>query len=211
LIPDGIEETHLELAIQEITKNGIPVSRKSVHYDYLHGNKRYPPKYVISLAAKYAFGNELPSNDFNAVRARDYLRSRGHTVLDRRDGAFDVIVSDDDESLFAEGKEKYRLHRSRERDSSITRKAKAERLKGTGTLSCDICDFDFYNKYGELGLGFIEAHHKVPVSELDGNTKTKISDLALVCSNCHRMLHRQKSTMHISELKKIVESYAASV
>ena len=98
MIPDGIEETHLELAIQEITKNGIPVSRKSVHYDYLHGNKRYPPKYVISLAAKYAFGNELPSNDFNAVRARDYLRSRGHTVLDRRDGAFDVIVSDDEET-----------------------------------------------------------------------------------------------------------------
>ncbi|MCL1126374.1 HNH endonuclease [Shewanella surugensis] len=211
MIPDGIEKTHLELAIQEIIKDGIPVSRKSVHYDYLHGNKRYPPKYVISLAAKYAFGNELPPNDFNAVRARDDLRSRGHTVIDRRDGALDVIVSDDDESSFAEGKEKYRLHRSKERDSSITRKAKAARLEDTGTLPCDICDFDFYNKYGELGLGFIEAYHKVPVSELDGNTKTKISDLALVCSNCHRMLHRQKSTIHISELKKIIKSYAASV
>jgi len=210
LIPDGIEEKHLELAIQENIKDGIPVSRKSVHYDYLHGNKRYPPKYVISLAAKYAFGNQLPSNDFNAVRARDYLRSRGYTVIDRRDGALDVIVSDDDESSFSEGKEKYRLHRSRERDSSIAKKAKAARLKDTGALFCDICDFDFYKKYGKLGLGFIETHHKVPVSELDGNTKTKISDLALVCSNCHRMLHRQKSTMHISELKKIVEFYATS-
>lgn len=211
MIPDGIENKHLELAIREIINDGIPVSRKSVYYDYLHGNKRYPPKYVISLAAKYAFGSELPSNDFNAVRARDYLRSKGHTVIDRRDDALDVIVNDDDESSFAEGKEKYRLHRSRERDSSITRKAKARRLKETGALFCDICDFDFYNKYGELGLGFIEVHHKVPVSKLDGNTKTKLSDLALVCSSCHRMLHRQKSTMPVSELKEIVKSYAASV
>lgn len=211
MIPDGIEKKHLDLAVQEIIRDGIPVSRKSVHYDYLHGNKRYPPKYVISLAAKYAFGNELSSNDFNAVRARDYLRSRGHTVIDRREGTLDVIVSDEDESSFAEGKEKYLLHRLRERDSSITRKAKAARLKETGELSCDICEFDFYKKYGKLGLGFIEAHHKVPISRLDGNSKTKISDLALVCSNCHRMLHRQKETMGISDLKKIIKSYEASV
>ena len=211
MIPDGIEEKHLKLAIQEIIKDGIPVSRKSVHYDYLHGNKRYPPKYVISLAAKYAFGNELPPTDFNAVRARDYLRARGHTVIDRRAGTLEVIVSDDDESSFAEGVEKYHLHRSRERLFGNTRKAKAARLKQTGALSCDICNFDFFTKYGALGLGFIEAHHKIPVSELDGNTKTKISDLALVCSNCHRMLHRQKSTISISELKEIIESYAASV
>jgi predicted HNH restriction endonuclease len=211
LIPDGIEEKHLDLAIQEINQDGIPDSRRSVHYDFLHGNKHYPPKYVISLAAKYAFGSELSANSFNAVRARDYLRSRGHTVIDRRDGALDVVVNDDDESSFSEGKEKYLIHRSRERDSTITRKAKAVRLRDTGTLSCDICDFDFYKKYGKLGLGFIEAHHKIPVSELDGNTKTKISDLALVCSNCHRMLHRQKATMQISKLKEIVESYAASV
>jgi len=181
LIPDGIEKAHLELAIKEIIKNGIPVSRESVHYDYLHGNKRYPPKYVISLAAKYAFGNELSSNAFNAVRARDYLRSRGHTVIDRRDGALDIIVNDEDESTFQEGKEVYRLHRSRERDSTITRKAKAARLKDTGQLSCEVCEFDFYKNYGELGLGFIEAHHRVPVCELDGSTKTKISDLSLVC------------------------------
>ena len=211
MIPDGIENKHLDLAIHEINRNGIPASRKSVHYDYLHGNKRYPPKYVISLAAKYAFGKELSSDDFNAVRARDYLRSRGHTVIDRRQGALDVIVSDEDESSFAEGKETYLLHRARERDSRITRKAKAVRLKETGELSCEVCDFDFYKKYGTLGLGVIEAHHKVPVSQLAGDKKTKISDLALVCSNCHRMLHRQRETKSISELKKLIGSYEAAV
>ena len=85
------------------------------------------------------------------------------------------------------------------------------RLKETGELSCEVCDFDFYKKYGKLGLGFIEAHHKVPVSQLAGDKKTKISDLALVCSNCHRMLHRQRETKSISELKKLIGSYEAAV
>src|SRR5690606_17999850 len=79
MIPDGIEKHHLALAVAEIDKDGVPWSRKSVHYDYVHSQKYYPPKYVISIAAKYAFGKELPSEAFNAVRARDYLRARGHT------------------------------------------------------------------------------------------------------------------------------------
>ena len=84
-------------------------------------------------------------------------------------------------------------------------------IQDTGKLVCDTCNFDFFEKYGKHGLGFIEAHHTVPVSELDGNTKTKITDLALVCSNCHRMLHRQKSTMAVAELKKMIKSYAAGI
>ncbi|EOW9267990.1 HNH endonuclease [Vibrio cholerae] len=38
----------------------------------------------------------------------------------------------------------------------------------------------------------MEAHHIIPLSELcsvDGS-KTRLEDLAIVCSNCHRMLHR---------------------
>ncbi|WP_273049471.1 HNH endonuclease [Pseudoalteromonas sp.] len=204
MIPDGIEERHLSLAIKYIEKNGVPEARKSVHYDYLFNEKRYPPKLVISLAAKYAFGEEIPSVDFNAVRARDYLRARGHVVIDRRDEALNDIVSDDDESSFPEGKLKFQKHYARERDSSITRKAKAKRLAETGKLSCDVCSFDFLDAYGELGHGFIEAHHMLPVSELTGSTKTKIKDLALVCSNCHRMLHRQKKVISISKLKSIM-------
>jgi len=98
MIPDGIKINHLNSAIQEIRNNGVPKSRKSIHYDYVHSGKLYPPKYVISLAAKYAFGEELPPSEFNAVRARDYLRSRGHKVIDRRDEKAKIIQSEDDES-----------------------------------------------------------------------------------------------------------------
>ncbi|WP_321533042.1 hypothetical protein [uncultured Desulfuromonas sp.] len=182
MIPDGIEKQHLARAVAEIQSDGVPPARKSVHYDYVHAGKRYPPKYVISLAAKFAFGKELPSEEFNAVRARDYLRSRGHTVIDRRKEALDKLQVEDDESAFNEGALQYKMHRARERDSRIANKAKAKRLAESGELSCDVCGFDFARAYGKLGSGFIEAHHTVPIATLNGKSKTKVSDLSLVCS-----------------------------
>jgi len=56
---------------------------------------------------------------------------------------------------------------------------------------------------GEIGLGFIEAHHVFPISQLTEETDTKIEDLALVCSNCHRMLHRKRLWLTIEKLKEI--------
>ncbi len=73
MIPNGIEAQHLEKAVAEIIRRGgVPKKRESRQYDYVHSGKRYPPKYVISLAAKYAFGEELASGKFNAHQARDY-------------------------------------------------------------------------------------------------------------------------------------------
>jgi len=48
-----------------------------------------------------------------------------------------------------------------------------------------------------LGRGFIQAHHTIPVSELRKESKTKVRDIALVCSNCHRMLHRRRPWLRI--------------
>lgn len=101
-----------------------------------------------------------------------------------------IILDEGDESAFPEGKARFRLHRSLERDNNITKKAKIRRLEETGKLKCEACEFDFAKVYGDLGEGFIEGHHTIPVADLDGTSKTKVSDIALLCSNCHRMIHR---------------------
>ncbi len=64
---------------------------------------------------------------------------------------------------------------------------------------------DFKAVYGELGNGFAECHHKNPLSLRDENKKTELSDLAIVCSNCHRMLHRKRPWIKIETLKDIYE------
>lgn len=87
---------------------------------------------------------------------------------------------------------KLTVHRSRE---SILRQAKllqARRAHPQNRLICEVpgCGFDFERVYGELGTGYAEVHHLVPLASLDEETITTLDDLAVVCSNCHRMIHR---------------------
>lgn len=69
--------------------------------------------------------------------------------------------------------------------------------------TCVVCDFDFEMEYGEVGKGFIHVHHLTPVSDIGKNYEIDpTTDLRPVCPNCHSMLHREKETMTIDELKK---------
>lgn len=72
---------------------------------------------------------------------------------------------------------------------------------------CMICGFDFEQKYGELGKGYIEVHHIKPLSKLDEEIVVNPeTDLICVCANCHRMLHRFWNYMvSVEELRQIVK------
>ncbi|MGA5681365.1 HNH endonuclease [Bacillus bombysepticus] len=109
------------------------------------------------------------------------------------------------EEEFSEGKQILRTHLSYERNNQVIPLAK-ERFKQQhgGKLFCEICGFDFHKVYGELGTDYIEGHHTIPVSQLKEGEKTKIEDIIMVCSNCHRMLHRRKPWLSIEELKLLL-------
>src|SRR5690606_4813861 len=111
---------------------------------------------------------------------------------------------DGGENVVREGHVIYKLHRLKERDYKISKRKKDLYFKKYGKLDCEVCGFDFHEIYGEIGMGFIEAHHRVPLSQIDGETETELKDLALVCSNCHRMLHRGIDTLNITELRKLL-------
>lgn len=103
-------------------------------------------------------------------------------------------------------KDATRKHILRERNSKLVQLKKHEALS-KGDLKCECCSFDFHAAYGELGFGFIECHHIIPINQ--GERITKKEDLALVCSNCHRMLHRKDSEINdyrtVKQLKEIIE------
>ena len=85
-----------------------------------------------------------------------------------------------------EGKATLRIHLRRERSKKLI-----EAFKATlSDPSCEACGMRFSEVYGDLGAGYIEAHHKVPVSTLADGEETKICDLAALCSNCHRVIHK---------------------
>lgn len=114
--------------------------------------------------------------------------------------------SDDTTTEALEGKLLTKVHSVRERNKFIVDKKKSSILKKTGALKCEVCSFNFKNTYGSLGDGFAECHHTKPVSQLLPNERTKLEDLAIVCSNCHRMIHRSKPWKTINELKIIINS-----
>jgi putative restriction endonuclease len=109
------------------------------------------------------------------------------------------------DSEFIEGKEKLRIHLIKERNPSLVKLAKEKwAAENSGNIPCLICSFSFFETYGEIGKGFIEAHHLLPLSELVPGVNTRIEDLAPVCSNCHSMIHRHKPWLSITELREIL-------
>lgn len=90
------------------------------------------------------------------------------------------------------------------RNAALVSAAKDCAFKRDGKLQCEVCGFDYSATYGELGLGYIEAHHKKPVSDLQPNSVLKVGDIALVCGNCHRMIHRRKPCLTVSELQMLI-------
>lgn len=144
--------------------------------------------------------NDFASNRLELVEIARTIRSASVVA-----GKVEVAdVADADEGDFPEGKILYRLHRIRERNSVLTEKAK-RRAAQNGGLKCAACDFDFLARYGEIGRGYIECHHTLPLSEYLSATRTSLKDLALVCANCHRMLHRKRPWLTIGQLKSVLQ------
>jgi len=104
-----------------------------------------------------------------------------------------------------EGEILYKLHKVRERDSKIIKNKKEQVLNLTGKLACEACIFEFENYYGDIGKGFIECHHKTPLANFKVAAQTRLHDLALVCSNCHRMLHRRIDTITVEDLRMMIK------
>ncbi len=103
-----------------------------------------------------------------------------------------------------EGNPRLIVHLQRERNQVLVKKKKKQVLNSTGKLKCEVCDFNFQSFFGEIGEGFCEVHHLQPLSKIDGEVNTTLEDLAIVCSNCHRILHRQNPMLTLSQLKKAI-------
>jgi 5-methylcytosine-specific restriction protein A len=115
-----------------------------------------------------------------------------------------AVDPDEDFSEAPEGALLTRVHRGRERNRKLVSTKKKQSVQASGALKCEGCGFDFAEVYGDRGDGFIECHHIVPVSNLKPGARTKVQDLALVCANCHRMIHRRAPWLSMDELTALL-------
>ena len=147
-------------------------------------------------------GNRLEAAVWDDFAAEPSLLRAAAAAI-RRMAAAEAPPDDpeQDDTGAREGVLLFRWHRVRERDRGLVRRKLRDSLKKTGRLACQVCGFDFELQYRDLGSPFIECHHLTPLSRLRPDSFTRLRDLALVCPNCHRMLHRQRDPSDLDALR----------
>ena len=164
---------------------------------------RFDPDYKGTGLVRGGKAERIVWDEFSTNRAR--LRSTARAIqigapTISRDEVAAIAPSSDDE--FSEGRLLSAIHLRRERSSTLVQRKKSDTIRGLGKLACEACDFDFEKRYGSLGAGFAECHHTLPLSESAARRATKLTDLVIVCANCHRMLHRSRPMLSIEALRR---------
>ena len=153
---------------------------------------------------RYEINNKAPKEWINTLKI--YFEQPKQDNLYEENQYINSLINDEEFYMeYNEGIKILKQHYQRERNSTVIKLAKEKFKKENKRLYCEICGFDFEKVYGELGVDFIEGHHRIPVSEMEENQKTNPEDIIMVCSNCHRMLHRKSPCLDIIELNKIIK------
>jgi 5-methylcytosine-specific restriction protein A len=148
----------------------------------------------VILLAGARRNDDDPDPEASAVETRlldatpwavtDYDFEAGDFVLTRGVNPTGSGQHEDSDYVAHEGESRrsFVLHRRRE---AALRKKKllASLIENDGVLRCAVpgCGFDFKARYGKLGEGYADAPSE--------GTKTSLKDLAVVCANCHAMIH----------------------
>ena len=156
--------------------SGIP----TLANDRLHVSHRpgYEPV-EIYLAAKLIVESQAFDGDKDILSGRVNLRTRSY------EGIIEGIA-----------RESVVLSRSR----SATLRREALRLSGG---VCEGCGVDFTVILNGRGLRALQVHHKAQLALRETPEATSLKDLAVVCANCHAIIHTNpKEAMPVEGLRE---------
>ncbi len=212
----GIEVTELSALLNRLHRAAAGNHRADLRnpngcYLKLTNFRRFDPDYTADGKTGMQRGNKEEGpvwSDFagdlghlqataTAIRAAIVAENNEATLAQAAEGDDLVDVE------APEGRVLTRLHRFRERNRKLVADRKTLAAKQGNGLICEACGFDFAIHYGARGVGFIECHHTRPLHTLRPGEKTRLLDLALVCANCHRMIHAGRPWLTMEELRAI--------
>lgn len=142
------------------------------------------PKTIPPEAASILLQMIVTREPKTALLLQEYVSECGITKITHRQ----IAQADAQEGTISE-----RLACQRVRSQALRAAKIRETLsKNEGRLACEVlgCGFDFLETYGELGRGFAHVHHRQSLAKRK-TSRTTLADLAIVCANCHAMVHRR--------------------
>lgn len=198
----GLDDTHPEVQDLSQLLNDAPI-HPVADRDAKFRNPNGVGRKTWDIASRHPsyVGTPTNGNKLDVVVLNEFLANPSHmdaiaAALRSTITAGDVpsIPADeiDAEDMAAdEGRLLIAKHLRRERSAKLRKKKIAEVKAAGHPVACEVCTFDFGKAYGSVGDDYIEVHHVLPL-HASGPTKTRTADLALLCSNCHRMIHRSR-------------------
>lgn len=213
--PPGKTSTEITELSDLLNRMGTQQGRQATYrnangvYMKMMNFRRFDPTYTDTGRAGLQRGGKGEEHVWNNfAHDPDHLRQVATAIRETVESGtvqLDAPDDDDDTTEGEEGRILTRVHRTRERNRAIVDRKKRAVLQKEGALRCEACGFDFEATYGERGRGFIECHHTKPIHTLRPGTKTKLADLALLCSNCHRMIHAARPWLSVRQLRQIMD------
>lgn len=125
-----------------------------------------------------------------------------------REGGMVSLDVDDELAQFPEGQERTMMIVHRRRERRLRVKKIREAIRVSGAVQCEVegCGFDFLGVYGEAGRGYGQVHHLNPLAEAEGTVITRLEDLAILCANCHAMVHRAGQSRSLDEIAAMLKA-----
>lgn len=198
-----------KIIIEALTELG-GISHYSDLYDTIRQNRRDDlPKSWQAIVRRTIENNSSDSEAFTGNDDIFYsVEGIGFGVWGIRNyvPTKETVHLTEDDLSFSEGRVSLRKHVFRERNPKVIHEAKKRFKSKHGKLYCEACGFDFRKIYGKIGFDFIEGHHVKPISEMKAGERTQVEDIVLVCSNCHKMLHRKRPWLTKSELQFLIQN-----
>jgi predicted HNH restriction endonuclease len=94
--------------------------------------------------------------------------------------------------------EAFQLHKKR------SRKLRDAAFRAASGVCC-VCDRNFSKVLGGRGVRVLQVHHREQLSAREIPSVTRQSDLAVVCANCHLLLHLDSErALSIEELRTML-------
>lgn len=157
-----------------------------------------------NICAKFYALGDLPnevqlSRDLINMLKLYNLLVQGETNSEVSNTTFE---GDEPPEMAYEDATRFRMHKRIERNAGL-----AKAVKKHHGYSCQVCNTNFEAIYGAIGKEYIEAHHLKPLASLKGKkvAMDPATDFAVLCANCHRMIHRSGFVDDINQFK--IEHY----
>lgn len=169
---------------------GESVVRRAAAASALPDHRGVASNMVAWFSQQITVGRSLWAEFFDRER-------RGGAWAYRPKTAASPPIAADVELSAVEGDPRMFFHLRRERDPALARAKREAAEAADGCLRCEACGFVTTATFAGLSGEVCEVHHRLPLATATESVETCLEDLAVLCANCHRAIHRTHPLMSV--------------